>query len=169
MTIAWKRGLPRPSFLYENLSPSPTLSYTITKKPKEFLCGEKNTEGSEVTEFLQWQVIFTVLNDRVTHANIWPTLPTHPRHPHYLADSFSRYLRVEGILFTLNSKPLIKYVYAWLNQNILHFKQSLKNLCLKLSTLDLIKSLEKGYRNLLQLNVLLEARFFLNFAGGFMS
>ena len=92
---------------------------------------------------------------------VWKSIPiTHPR---YLADSFSRYLRVEGILFTLNSKLLIKYVYAWLNQNILHFKQSLTNLCLKLSTLNLIKSLGKGYRNFLQLNVLLEAQFFVKF------
>ena len=32
--VPWKRGLPRPKFPFENLSPSPTLSYTITKKPK---------------------------------------------------------------------------------------------------------------------------------------
>ena len=32
--VAWKRRLPRPKFLFENLSPSSTLSYTITKKPK---------------------------------------------------------------------------------------------------------------------------------------
>ena len=32
--VAWKRGIPRPKFSLENLSPSPTLSYDITKKPK---------------------------------------------------------------------------------------------------------------------------------------
>ena len=32
--VPWKRGLPRPKFSFENLSPSSTLSYTITKKPK---------------------------------------------------------------------------------------------------------------------------------------
>ena len=32
--IAWNRSLPRPTFFFENLSPSSTLSYTITKNPK---------------------------------------------------------------------------------------------------------------------------------------
>ena len=32
--VPWKRGLPGPKFSFENLSPSSTLSYTITKKPK---------------------------------------------------------------------------------------------------------------------------------------
>ena len=30
---AWKRGLPRPNFSYENLSSLPNLSYSIIKKP----------------------------------------------------------------------------------------------------------------------------------------
>ena len=34
--VAWKRSLPRPKFFFENLSPSSTLSYTSTKKPKRF-------------------------------------------------------------------------------------------------------------------------------------
>ena len=32
--VAWKPGIPRPTFSLENLPPSPTLSYDITKKPK---------------------------------------------------------------------------------------------------------------------------------------
>ena len=32
--VPWKQDLPGPKFSFENLSPSPTLSYTITKKPK---------------------------------------------------------------------------------------------------------------------------------------
>ena len=32
--VAWKRSFPRPKLFFENLSPSFTLSYTITKKLK---------------------------------------------------------------------------------------------------------------------------------------
>ena len=32
-TLAWKLALPRPCFLYKNLSPLPLLSYIIPKKP----------------------------------------------------------------------------------------------------------------------------------------
>ena len=32
--VGWKWSLPRPNFSYQNLSPSPTASYTITKRSK---------------------------------------------------------------------------------------------------------------------------------------
>ena len=35
--VPWKRGLSRPKFSLESLSPSPTLSYAITEKPKIFV------------------------------------------------------------------------------------------------------------------------------------
>ena len=34
----------------KNFSPSPTLSYTITKKPKRIFCGAKIIEGPETPE-----------------------------------------------------------------------------------------------------------------------
>ena len=44
--VAWKRSLPRPKFFFENLSPSSTLSYTITKKPKRVNLRRKSHWGS---------------------------------------------------------------------------------------------------------------------------
>ena len=44
--VAWKRSLPRPKFFFENLSPSSTPSYTITKKPKRVNLRRKSHWGS---------------------------------------------------------------------------------------------------------------------------
>ena len=43
--VAWKRSLPRPKFFFANLSPSSTLSYTITKKPKRVNLRRKSHWG----------------------------------------------------------------------------------------------------------------------------
>ena len=45
-----KRSLSRPKFFFENLFPSCTLSYTITKKPKRVDLGAKVIEGPEAPE-----------------------------------------------------------------------------------------------------------------------
>ena len=42
--------LTTPQFLSENFSISPTLLYTITKKPKIVFCGTNAIEGSETPE-----------------------------------------------------------------------------------------------------------------------
>ena len=44
--VTWKWGLPRSKFSLEILSPSPTLSYTITKKPKRVNSRRKSQWGS---------------------------------------------------------------------------------------------------------------------------
>ena len=44
--VAWKRSLPKTKFFFENLSPSSTLSYTITKKPKRVNLRRKSHWGS---------------------------------------------------------------------------------------------------------------------------
>ena len=43
--VAWKRSLPRPKFFFENLSPSSTLSYTSTKKPKRVNLRRQSQSG----------------------------------------------------------------------------------------------------------------------------
>ena len=82
--VAWKRRLPRPKFLFENLSPSSTLSYTITKKPKRVNLRRKSHWGSwsswgsplialslgftvirVLFRFLIERILFRVLSDRV--------------------------------------------------------------------------------------------------------
>ena len=44
VNVTRKRGLRKSKFLYENFSPSPTLPYTITLKPKIVFRGAKVTE-----------------------------------------------------------------------------------------------------------------------------
>ena len=82
--VAWKRSLPRPKFFFENLSPSSTLSYTITKKPKRVNLWRKSHWGSWSSwgsslialslgftvmkilfMFLIERILFMVLSDRV--------------------------------------------------------------------------------------------------------
>ena len=82
--VAWKRSLPRPKFFFENLSPSSTLSYTITKKPKRVNLRRKSQWGSwsswgflltalslgfivirVLFRFLIERILFRVLSDRV--------------------------------------------------------------------------------------------------------
>ena len=82
--VAWKRSLPRPKFFFENLSPSSTLSYTITKKPKRVNLRRKSHWGSwsswgsslialslgftvirVLFRFLIDRILFRVLSDRV--------------------------------------------------------------------------------------------------------
>ena len=54
VTVEWKRGLPRPTFPYENFSPSPTASHTITKNPNKVFCGAKVVEGTKTPEGPLW-------------------------------------------------------------------------------------------------------------------
>ena len=82
--VAWKRSFPRPKFFFENLSPSSTLSYTITKKPKRVNLRRKSHWGSwsswgsplialslgftvirVLFRFLIERILFRVLSDRV--------------------------------------------------------------------------------------------------------
>ena len=81
--VAWKRSLPRPKFFFENLSPSSTLSYTITKKPKrvnlrrQSRWGSWSSWGSQFValslgftvrilfRFLIERILLRVLSDRV--------------------------------------------------------------------------------------------------------
>ena len=82
--VAWKRSLPRPKFFFENLSPSSTLSYTITKKPKRVNLRRKSHWGPwsswgsplialslvftiirVLFRFLIERILFQVLSDRV--------------------------------------------------------------------------------------------------------
>ena len=82
--VAWKQSLPRPKFFFENLSPSSTLSYTITKKPKRVNLRRKSHWGSwsswgsslialslgftvmrVLFMFLIERILFMVLSDRV--------------------------------------------------------------------------------------------------------
>ena len=44
--VAWKRRLLRPTFFFENLSPSSTLSYTVTKRPKRVNLQRQSQWGS---------------------------------------------------------------------------------------------------------------------------
>ena len=52
--VAWKRGLPRPKFPFENLSASPTLSYTIAinKKRLQHRCFPVN-----IAKFLRTRIL----------------------------------------------------------------------------------------------------------------
>ena len=68
--VAWKQDLPRPKFSYENLSPSATLSYTVTKKWKSFFIeGFEATKGPHfdrvLFRFHSDSVLFMFLSDRV--------------------------------------------------------------------------------------------------------
>ena len=82
--VAWKRSLPKTKFFFENLSPSSTLSYTITKKPKRVNLRRKSHWGSwsswgsplialslgftvirVLFRFLIERILFRVLSDRV--------------------------------------------------------------------------------------------------------
>ena len=82
--VAWKRILPRPKYFFENVSPSSTLSYTITKKPKRVSLRRKSHWGSwsswgsplialslgftvirVLFRFLIERILFRVLSDRV--------------------------------------------------------------------------------------------------------
>ena len=62
--VAWKRSLPRPKFFFENLFPSSTLSYTITKKPKRVNLRSKSHWGSwssSGSSLMGWSLGFTVI------------------------------------------------------------------------------------------------------------
>ena len=61
--ITWKRGLPRPKFSFENLSPSTTLSYTITKKPKIFVA-QKSLKVLKLLRIFIDSVVFRFHSDR---------------------------------------------------------------------------------------------------------
>ena len=82
--VAWKPSLPRPTFFFENLTPSSTLSYTITKKPKRVNLRCQSQWGSWISwgsllialylgftvirvlfRFLIERILFRVLSDRV--------------------------------------------------------------------------------------------------------
>ena len=64
--VAWKRGLAGPKFSYENLSPSPTLSYTITKKPKkEFFAAQKSWRVVNLLRVFIDRVVFRFHSDSV--------------------------------------------------------------------------------------------------------
>ena len=80
--VAWKLGIPRPKVSCECSSPSPTLSYTTTKKKSRVFCDAKAIEGTEAPggtlrflfrfhgdrilfSFLSDRVLFRVLSDRV--------------------------------------------------------------------------------------------------------
>ena len=62
--VPWKRGLPRPKFSFENLSPSPTLSYTIIKKPKEFFVAQKSLKVLKLLRIFIDSVVFRFHSDR---------------------------------------------------------------------------------------------------------
>ena len=59
--MAWKRGLPRPKFFYESLSPSPNLWYTITKKPKKKFAAEKSLRVLKLLTVLSDSILFRFL------------------------------------------------------------------------------------------------------------
>ena len=61
--ITWKRGLPRPKFSFENLSPSTTLSYTITKKPKIFVA-QKSLKVLKLLRIFIDSIVFRFHSDR---------------------------------------------------------------------------------------------------------
>ena len=71
--VAWKQGLPRPKVSNECLSPSLTLSYTITKNKKRIFCDANVIEGPEAPDgpirvrfrFHSDRVFFRFLSDRV--------------------------------------------------------------------------------------------------------
>ena len=51
--LTLSRKITRPKFLYEKLSPSRTLSYTITEKSKRVFYGAKDIEDHETPEGAQ--------------------------------------------------------------------------------------------------------------------
>ena len=63
--VAWKRHLPRSKFSYENLFPSPTLSYTITKKKLLRVLKLLRVFIEMVLRFHSDSVLFRFLSDRV--------------------------------------------------------------------------------------------------------
>ena len=82
--VAWKQSLPRTKLFFENLSPSSTLSYTITKKPKRVNLRHKShweswsswrsslialslgfTVIRVLLRFLVERILFRVLSNRV--------------------------------------------------------------------------------------------------------
>ena len=52
VNVTRKRGLPKPKFLYENFSPSLTLSCAVTKNLKRVFAGAKLIEGPKTPEGL---------------------------------------------------------------------------------------------------------------------
>ena len=64
MIILWKRGPLRPQFLYDSLSPSPTLSYTITKELEKF-AAQKLLKILKLLMFVSDRVLFKLLSDKV--------------------------------------------------------------------------------------------------------
>lgn len=65
MTLAWKWDLPRSKFLDEIFSLSPTLSYTITKKPKRIFAAQKSLKVPKLSNSLNERFLSSVLSDRV--------------------------------------------------------------------------------------------------------
>ena len=65
MTVACKRGFSKPKFLCENLSPSFSLSYTITKKTKRAFYDTKVIETFESPEAFNYNVLLRVFSDGV--------------------------------------------------------------------------------------------------------
>ena len=63
--VAWKGSLPRPKFTYENLTPSPTLSYIITKKPKKVPLNCKSLRFLKFLRVFIDRVVLTFHCDRI--------------------------------------------------------------------------------------------------------
>ena len=64
--VALKQHLPRPKFSYENLSSSPILSYTVTKKLKIFFfAAQKSLRILKFPRVFIERVVFRFSNDRV--------------------------------------------------------------------------------------------------------
>ena len=63
VTITWKRGFPRAIFSNENLSPLPTLSYTITKNPKTLFAAQNSLRILNLLRVLSDRVLFRFLSD----------------------------------------------------------------------------------------------------------
>ena len=61
--VPWKRDIPRPKFSFENLSPSPTLSYTITKNPKIFVA-QKSLKVLKLLRIFIDSIVFSFHSDR---------------------------------------------------------------------------------------------------------
>ena len=79
--VAWKRILPRPKYFFENVSPSSTLSYTITKKPKRVSLRPKSHWGSwsswASSEVSQWRgssLGFSLIGFSLGPSVIWSSL-----------------------------------------------------------------------------------------------
>ena len=61
--VPWKQDLPGPKFSFENLSPSPTLSCTITKKPKNFVV-QKSLKVLKLLRIFIDSIVFRFNSDR---------------------------------------------------------------------------------------------------------